>query len=214
MFKACAMGILFLVISIFGVLQINNATDMQPILENRLMLGDLCVESPCLFGQSLEGMDFGTTLQVLGNSNLRDDIILVEAPDRVIHWIWSDEFATQLNIVTSELQYNIIGFTDGEVHSVQVAFVTELGFLIRMFGEPSFVVPYSYDYYSNMDFLISLPQVEGYFIARTRCQNPELNSSSRVTGHLSISSRPYLSDEIINWNNSLDELPDCSIFQP
>jgi hypothetical protein len=65
-----------------------------------------------------------------------------------------------------------------------------------------------------MDFLIAFSDTEGYFIARTRCDEPKLENDTQIVGHLSSLKQPYTSSEIIDWEGYTADLPNCAIFQP
>ena len=228
MSRSYAVVVQILLFSTLGLLHAQDTDDIRTVLQNSLELGSTCIDSPCLFGQSLRGMSYDQVQRIISNSNMRDSLFLVDAPRGTIRWIWAPEIALTLGVdVYSEIltedvysfisefsSFNNVSFRDGMADGVWLHFETELSTLVQTYGEPLLIAPWSYTRFGDMTFHIIFPDVEGYFTAITRCDSPELVASTRIIGHSSTVEEPYISGEALEWQGYTDALPDCTIFQP
>ena len=210
------------------LLQTEDDENIGTILQNSLIIGDTCTDSPCLFGQSLQGMSYNKVHQLISLSDMRNNLVLIDSPMGTIYWLWTSEIAPILGVPTySEILtedeynhinefygFNSVSFRDGLASSIGLGFETQLSVLVQTYGEPVMVDPLSYNRFGDMTFHIFFPNVEGYFTAYTRCDNPKLIASTRILRYTSTVDKPFISDEVIKWHGYTDDLPDCTIFQP
>lgn len=228
MFRNYILVVLTLLFLMLGLLQAEQRESIGTVLQEDLIIGDSCTASPCLFDQPLQNMSYNQVQQIISSSDMRDNLILVDAPRNLIRWIWSSEFSLMLGVesypeILSDDEYNYInefngfssiGFRNGIADSVWLYFETQLSVLLETYGEPFIVTPLSYTRFGDMTFRIFFLETEGNFVAITRCDSPELVASTRIIGYSSTADEQFISDESIQWQGYTDNLPDCSSFQP
>jgi hypothetical protein len=214
MLKGCGLSFLTLITSLILIFLAPrmNEKNIATIITTDFKLGIICIESPCLFGVSLRGANEKTTKQILQDSNLADSLEIT-ATEPYIQWIWTKEFGKKLNIIDRNEDDNFVTFGEGQVNMVSISFIVNLGTIIQIYGNPSFVVPYGYNNWGNMHYLIAFEKAEGYFVATTLCDKPLLEADTSIIGHFSYLKTPYISSDIINWQGYTSDLPDCTIFQ-
>ncbi len=228
MFRNFVMVALIFLFSTSFLLQAEEDEDIGAILQDSLIISDTCTDSPCLFGQSLQGMSYNQVHQLISVSDMRDNLVLIDSPMGTIYWLWSSEIAPVLGVpayseILTEDEYNhinefngfnSISFHNGLASSVGLGFETQLSVLVEIYGEPVMVDPLSYNRFGDLTFQIFFPNIEGYFTAYTQCDNPELVASTRILRYTSTVDDPFISDEVVEWQGYTDELPDCTTFQP
>ncbi len=158
------VNLLYIFFSLFGFIHIDEPKDIQFFLENQLRLGSACEVSPCLFGQSINGMNKNQVDRIITESSLTERAIFIDGGPNAITWIWTREFAPTMGFYFyqepliidnySSLVYSGIGFHDDEASDVWFSFFTEFRVLVDLYGEPELVVPATYTRWGTMQFRV------------------------------------------------------------
>ncbi|MEO1287113.1 MAG: hypothetical protein AAFV93_05045 [Chloroflexota bacterium] len=174
MFKSYLIVITILTVLTLLTLQAQDEDNIEAILQQDMILNSTCTISPCLFGESLQGMSYDEVQRTIHNSSMRDNLILVGAPRRnQILWLWSSEFSSLLGVDTYtdsltdeeynhiyEFQgFNTINFSNGVVYSIWLRIETQLSTLIQIYEQPIAIVPSTYNRFGDMTFRIYFTDV-------------------------------------------------------
>jgi hypothetical protein len=136
-----------------------------------------CNNPPCLLGSEVLGASIEDVRAIIAESNLADSENLYSEDQSIFYWRWNEQITTTLN-APSGLAYAQFLFTENQVifregvSQVNIVFRIALGKIIDEIGTPSYLVPYTYDNWGNMYYMVKFKRFSGIFIVVTRCDEP------------------------------------------
>ena len=213
--------ILNLVVTFMIVIMTSGQTIGQELeggnLVEAMISSDNCLMLPCSLNQLSEISSPASVALMLKDSHMAD-IESVEITENEIRWGWSSDTIQRLSYGNQKeysiIDENFIRFDNaGDVLDYTLVIHITIEDMIAVFGDNFIIVPWTSHRILGAGYAIFYPQIQGYFLAYTDCQEHSLNNTTDVVTYTFV--EPVIIEirevnQFSIWNGYDTILPSCS----